>query len=147
MIREELLHFIWQSKLLWKHRLKLASGDPLEIISPGIYNRDAGPDFFNSRIRIRDTIWAGNIEFHIRSSDWNLHKHSIDRAYDNVILHVVYQHNTDIHYRDGNIIPVLELRPYLPPVLLRRYRFLQKSKAAIPCYSLFRIPEEPRLSL
>ena len=89
MIPEHLLHFIWRFRLFDQDSLMLHSGESLEIISPGNYHQDSGPDFQNARIRIDETLWAGNIEIHLRSSDWFRHHHETDAAYNNIILHVV----------------------------------------------------------
>src|SRR5690606_28764969 len=86
-----------------------ASKNGLEIIHPGQGNVNAGPDFYNAKIKISNTIWAGNVEIHLRSSDWYKHNHNLDKAYDNVILHVVWINDSDVYRSDKTIIPVLEL--------------------------------------
>ncbi len=144
-LKEELLHFIWRSGLLFNNSLTLTNGDSLHIESPGIYNEDAGPDFLQVKIVIQDTIWFGNMEMHVKSSDWYLHKHHLDKVYDNVVLHVVYHHDKKVLDTYGNEIPTLELYPLLPPLVLKRYEYLQKSKHKIPCEPLFKLPEEWRL--
>ncbi len=88
---EDFLHYIWKFRLLEKSNLKTVDGDAIEIFSAGLPNSDSGPDFHNARLRIGDTVWAGNVEVHIQSSDWHKHKHTNDNAYNNVILHVVYR--------------------------------------------------------
>ena len=93
-MKEEFLHFIWKNGLFEKTDLKTNTGIPLLVLEPGTYNRDSGPDFFNSRIRLGETEWAGNVEVHINASDWYRHNHHNDHSYDNVILHVVA--NNDI---------------------------------------------------
>ena len=93
-MKEEFLHFIWKNGLFEKADLKTNTGIPLLVLEPGTYNRDSGPDFFNSRIRLGETEWAGNVEVHINASDWYRHNHHNDHSYDNVILHVVA--NNDI---------------------------------------------------
>jgi hypothetical protein len=114
-MREDLLHFIWQQKVLLKHELKTTDGKRIEVIKTGSLNIDAGPDFFNARIKIENTIWAGNVEIHLKSSDWIKHKHHTDKAYHNVILHVVFEHDLDLN------IPTLELKSYLSKNLLENY--------------------------
>ncbi|HNW76967.1 MAG TPA: DUF2851 family protein, partial [Bacteroidales bacterium] len=96
MMTEEFIHFLWKFRML-KPELRTTSGEELQIIHPGEHNSDSGPDFFNSRIRLEGTLWAGNVEMHVLASDWNRHNHSADRAYDNTILHVV--HTDDIIIR------------------------------------------------
>jgi len=100
-MKEEFLHFIWKNQLFGTDELYTRDGCPLEIIDPGAYNRDSGPDFFNSRIRLGETEWAGNVEIHINASDWYRHKHNIDHAYDNVILHVVANYDSHVKSAGG----------------------------------------------
>jgi hypothetical protein len=140
-MKEELLHYIWQSKRLHGNVLQTISGESIEIDHPGIYNKDAGPDFFNARIKIGNTTWAGNIEIHTQSSDWDKHLHHRDPAYDNVILHVVYLHDKVIANKNKEIIPTLELKTLLPPFLLKRYQLLQKNESFIPCEQIMKLPE------
>jgi len=139
-MKEELLHFIWQSRTLMKHALRTMQGDPLEILHPGMLNTDAGPDFFNAKLKIGDTLWAGNVEIHLKSSDWKNHHHQTDKKYNNVILHVVYHHDTDIFYDTGIVIPSLELRTLIPPLMLRKYRQLQLHQRTIACEKIFTLP-------
>ena len=77
--------------------LRTADGEAIQVVHPGTHNTDAGPDFFNSKVRIGETLWVGNVEIHVRSSDWNRHDHSSDEAYNNVILHVVHEDDTMIY--------------------------------------------------
>ncbi len=140
-MHEELLHYIWQYKYLLNHKLFTTKGEPVQVIMPGQLNRDAGPDFFNARICLNNTLWAGNIEIHLKSSDWKKHKHQHDRAYDNVILHVVLHHDEPIFNRDQQEIPTLELKTLLPPKMMKKYSYLKESQNEIPCESIFRLPE------
>ena len=142
-MKEELLHFIWQSKTLLKHSLKTVSGDILQIIQTGTLNNDAGPDFFNAKIKIGKTLWAGNIEIHIRSSDWKSHNHQTDKKYNNVILHVVYYHDAEIFYDNGNAIPCLELRNIISPLTLRKHHQLLLNQNTIACEKIFQLPPAP----
>ena len=145
-MREELLHFIWNSGTLMKRNLQTHSGEPLHIVNSGTLNTDAGPDFFNAKIKIGTTLWAGNIEIHLKSSDWKNHKHHTDKKYNNVILHVVYHHDAEVCYENGKPIPVLELRNIIPPLMLRKYKQLQLNQNVIACENLFIIPKEPLLT-
>ncbi len=145
-MKEELLHFIWQSKFLLNKELFTTDLQPVTIIKPGLYNKDAGPDFFNAQLKIGDTIWAGNIEMHTQSSDWISHKHESNPAYNTVILHVVYQHNKNIRYPNGDIIPTLELKNLLPPALLSRYDVIRKNKEGIACEKILELPNPIQLS-
>jgi len=108
-MKESILHYIWQNKLFPAHNLQTTDGERLELIDVGKNNADSGPDFFNAKIKIGNTTWAGNIEIHINSSDWNKHNHQSDTAYDSVILHVVKHADTDVFRTDGEKIPQLEL--------------------------------------
>ena len=95
-MKEEFLHYIWKYRLFDKKNLKTVQNDVIEIINPGLHNFDSGPDFFNAKIKLNDTVWAGNIEIHINSSDWYLHNHHINKAYDNVVLQIVLNHDKEI---------------------------------------------------
>src|ERR1035437_6727477 len=107
---ETLLHFIWKFKL-WKPKNLFSIGEtPLHILKCGEPNTHAGPDFTNARIKLGDTEWAGNIEIHKKSSDWFVHNHQHDAAYDNVILHVVYEYDKEIYNSKNQVIPCLELK-------------------------------------
>ena len=138
MVSEQLLHFIWRFRLFDNESLLLHSGEALEIISPGIYHQDSGPDFQNARIRIENTLWAGNIEIHIRSSDWFRHHHEIDAAYNNIVLHVVLDHDADVLDVNCQHVAVLELRKLIPHELFNRWKQLSESMFGIPCASLGR---------
>lgn len=100
-MKEEFLHFIWKNSLFGSRELETSTGKNLVISDPGTYNRDSGPDFFNSRVRIGNTEWAGNVEIHINASDWYRHKHHLNHSYDNVILHVVVNNDTDVKTASG----------------------------------------------
>src|SRR5690349_19255089 len=104
-MQEEFLHYVWKMKLFSMSLLETTEGESLMIFHPGDHSQHSGPDFTNAKIKIGDTVWAGNVEIHVRSSEWIQHKHQDDRAYDNVILHVVYENDKQI----GNI-PTLELK-------------------------------------
>jgi hypothetical protein len=145
-MKEELLHFIWQSKRLLVNELRTVTGQKLDVLHPGTYNADAGPDFFNSKISLEHTTWAGNIEVHIKSSDWTAHRHHTDSAYDNVILHVVLHYDKPAYTSTGYELPTLELRHILPPFLLKRYERLMQSRRYIACEELFAVPDDLKLN-
>src|SRR5687768_3341517 len=107
---EAFLHHAWKYRLFRTPSLETLTGDTIEILKPGLHNHHAGPDFFNARIRIGETIWAGNVEIHIRASDWYRHNHETDRSYDNIVLHVVYDADVPVKRNNGIEIPVLELK-------------------------------------
>ena len=127
---EALFQFIWQHSLYKSGDLKTTLGEPLSVIHPGKINRDAGPDFLDARIRIGKTILAGNIELHIKSSDWLKHGHQNDMSYNNLILHVVYVNDV------GDVVaftPVLELGSNVPDDVIGRYHHLMQAAGRLPC--------------
>jgi len=130
-MKEEFLQFIWKYKLYNKTGLQSTNNDGIEVLNEGSQNLDSGPDFFNAKIKIKDTVWAGNVEIHINSSDWYTHKHHQDKAYDNVILQVVYNHDREVFRTNGQLIPTLELR--FDQNLLSNYDSLLSEETWIPC--------------
>jgi hypothetical protein len=108
-MRESILHYVWQHKLFTAQQLVTTEGEPVDVIDVGKHNTDAGPDFFNAKIRIGETLWAGNVEIHTRSTDWHKHSHHSDKAYNSVILHVVSEVDGEIFRADGAKIPQLVL--------------------------------------
>lgn len=132
-MKEELLHFIWQYKLLKPIDLFSHSGQAIKIMKTGELNTDSGPDFFNAKIKIGNLTLAGNIEIHVNASDWLKHNHQYDAAYSSIILHVVY--NNDLkkdQLKDGNF-EVLELKNYIDKSILKKYEALVGSKSKLPC--------------
>ena len=137
--KEELLHHIWQHRLFGSQGLKTVDGQSLEILKAGELNTDAGPDFRNSRIKVGGTEWAGNIEIHVRSSDWLKHNHQTDSAYANIILHVVFEN--DLKDSLGSF-PTLILKNLVSDQVLVRYENLNNSSDTIPCGAQFMdVPE------
>ena len=132
---EELLQFIWENRLFETENLFTTGGLPVEIIDTGRRNSNAGPDFFNARIKIDDTIWVGNVEVHRTSGDWNRHNHQNDAAYNNVILHVVGSADSAVFRQNGEEIPELVLK--FPDYLIENYQTLITSKSWIPCSEKF----------
>ncbi len=124
LIKEDFLFYIWKHKLLLINKLETTAGHKLRIINTGELNHNAGPDFFNARISIDNQIWAGNIEIHTHSSDWYVHHHEKNPAYDNVILHVVWLHDAEIFRDSRERIPTLEIRKYIDENLLINYQQL-----------------------
>ncbi|MCR4660181.1 MAG: DUF2851 family protein [Bacteroidales bacterium] len=131
---EDFLQYIWQHQLL-EGNLTTTEGASVVVERAGDLNRDAGPDFTNARLIIGGVSWVGNIEVHVRASDWNVHKHSANKAYDNVILHVVFEHDTDVSTHSGSVLPSLELKRYLPENIWRNYNVLLNptSDSVMPC--------------
>lgn len=130
---EDLLHHIWKFRLFDHKELVTQSGEPVEVLSPGIHNTDSGPDFFNARMRVASTDWAGNVEIHVNASDWNRHRHQEDKAYDNIILHVVYNPDEVIYRSDGSVIPTLSLKERVPLQVIHKYEELRSRGSTIPC--------------
>lgn len=106
---EQLLHYIWKHKIFPLRRLETTDGLSVEVIDPGLHNGDAGPDFFNAKVRIGGTMWVGNIEIHDRSSDWYTHGHHRDSRYDNVILHIAATIDSEVRTSNGNTLPQMRL--------------------------------------
>ena len=134
---EDFLHFIWQHRYFDHQDLRTADGRSLTIIFPGFHNRDAGPDFFQSRIRLDDLEWVGGIEIHLRASDFFLHGHQHDHAYGAIILHVVWTWDKDVFLMDGSIAPVLILKGRISQDLLNRYGSLINGRTTILCSDQF----------
>lgn len=130
---EDFLQFVWQHKLYDFSQMFTICDKKVEIIHPGYHNTDSGPDFFNAKIRVDDMLWAGNVELHLKSNEWTAHKHHEDKAYDNVILHVVSEYNTPVFSHKGNEIPTLVINPL--PFVLQQYKDLLFEKRSIPCSS------------
>ncbi|WP_412468038.1 DUF2851 family protein [Pedobacter sp. KLB.chiD] len=130
---EDFLHYVWQFRSFDYNGLQTCDGEDLEIITTGLLNRNAGPDFSHAKIKIGETTWAGNIEIHLKSSDWLKHNHQADAAYENVILHVVYQHDAEITRMDGTVLPVLELKDRISAELIRKYENLFLTLTDFPC--------------
>ena len=104
---EQLLHYVWKHRILPLGTLCTTSGQEVEVIDPGLHNHDAGPDFFNAKVRIGGQVWVGNVEIHLRSSDWQRHGHQLDPAYNNVILHVAEVVDAEVVTQDGKQLPQL----------------------------------------
>ena len=134
-MKEDFLHYVWQYKKFDFSNLTTVAGELLTITSSGNYLQRTGPDFFNAQIVIGKQKWAGNIEIHIKSSDWYLHHHEKDANYDNVILHVVWEHDTPVFRKDNSEIPVLELNKIASKEVLNHYLSLVLPKSWIYCES------------
>ena len=131
-MNEDFLLYIWRYQL-YGHDLQTTEGLNLIVKNPGIRNTDAGPDFYNAMIRIGSTLWAGNVEVHIKSSDWHAHRHHKDDAYSNIILHVVYQHDRIIMDRNGIPVPTFELAGRFDEKLHQKYQYFVNNKNWVPC--------------
>ena len=132
-MREDFLHFLWRSMRFDLHTLKTTEDESLQILYAGQYNHLSGPDFAGAKVRIGSTTWVGNLEIHTKSSEWFRHGHQGDAAYENIILHVVYEEDRPVHRKNGHRIPCLELRGRIPPKLLANYQRLIAGQHWVPC--------------
>jgi hypothetical protein len=134
LLTEDLIHYIWKFRLFNRIDLLTTTGETVEIYSVGMHNTDSGPDFSNARIKIGDTMWAGNVELHLSSSDWQKHNHTEDNAYNNVILHVVYRDDEPVTLANDRRLPTIELKDRIPDELYNRYHTLiYGERSIIPC--------------
>ncbi|MDO9154382.1 MAG: DUF2851 family protein [Paludibacter sp.] len=140
-MKESILHYIWQYKLFTQHALLTTDGVTVDVIDVGKLNTDAGPDFFNAKVKIGNTVWAGNVEIHTLASDWKKHNHQSDKTYDSVILHVVKRADVEIFRSDGEKIPQLEL--IYPQAIEQNYELLINDQKWIPCAD--KISEVPEI--
>jgi len=132
-MKEDFLHYLWKFKKFNTSNLKTTNNQKINILHSGDYLQLAGPDFFNAQLIIDAQKWAGNVEIHLKSSDWYLHHHEKDAAYDNVILHVVWQHDASIYRKDNTEIPTLELKTYVDQETISNYKLLVHPKTWINC--------------
>ncbi len=131
MMTEDFLHFIWQQQLYFSENMQTSDGEKIRIERPGTHNTNAGPDFTDARVYIGDTLWVGCLEIHFRSSDWERHGHHMDPAYNNVIMHVVYEYDADTFNAKGQKIPTIVL--HFDSRYLENYKKLVENKNIIPC--------------
>lgn len=141
---ERLLQYVWQYKLYKTSELATTDGTPIQVIDTGIPNTDAGPDFFNAKIKIDQTVWAGSVEIHEKASDWLVHHHDHDKAYDSVILHIVGSNDMAIRRTNGELIPQMILK--IPEVVNHNMSWLLHHDMTIPCIPHIREIEPVHLS-
>lgn len=139
---EKIYHYLWKSKMFGR-KLTDDRGNAVEVIDPGCHNLDSGPDFFNSKVKIGDTEWVGNVEIHVKASDWYRHGHHNDPAYDNVVLHVVSVADKEVRRSDGSLIPQVVIT--FPELFFRRLQVLSEDIDAVRCSSF--ISSFPRLNI
>lgn len=133
-MNERLLQYIWQFQYFDHRELMNTVGEQVQVLHPGQWNHHQGPDFSSARIRIGHTLWAGNIELHLRASDWCRHEHSTDPNYRNIILHVVWEEDVIIKDQYGICLPTLILRDRVPLLLLDRYRQMMAHLETVACH-------------
>lgn len=131
---EHLLHYVWKHRIFPLKELKTTLGQQLEVVDAGLVNRDAGPDFFNAKIKLDGVLWVGNIEIHTSSSDWAKHGHHTDVAYDNVVLHVASRIDADVYRSNGEAIPQLQME--CPEYVRNNYQELIATDSYPPCYRI-----------
>lgn len=133
-MKEEFLHFLWKYQLFSKKQLQTQNKESINVLFNGNLNRLEGPDFLNAKIEINQQVWVGNIELHLKSSDWYLHQHENDKNYDTVILHVVWENDAEVFGKNNVPLPTLELKPLVSKNILSQYDGLLYSKQSwIPC--------------
>ncbi|MEX2230561.1 MAG: DUF2851 family protein [Cyclobacteriaceae bacterium] len=147
-MNESFLHYIWQFQYFDKKDLRSSTGEEIVIFNPGNKNTHAGPDFYNAKLKIESIEWAGSVEIHIHSSGWYEHKHQEDPAYENVVLHVVWDENEKIIRKDGTLLPTLELNTRIAPAFILQYKRIIHSRTRIPCASAIgSVPDLIRISM
>ena len=132
-MKEDFLHYVWRNKSMELHGLLTTDNKTVEIVYFGDYLQTSGPDFFNAKIRIDGQLWAGNVEMHVKSSGWYLHNHEKDSAYDNVILHVVWEDDIPIFRQDETLLPTLILSKYVHKKAFENYQNLFRTKKNLNC--------------
>jgi hypothetical protein len=132
-MKEDFLHYLWKNKKFNFTNLISTNKEEIVILNSGMYLQKEGPDFFNAQIIVGEQKWAGNVEIHIKSSDWYLHHHEVDSNYENVILHVVWEHDAEIFRKNNTKIPVLELQNFVSKNEIDKYLELTKLKSWIYC--------------
>ena len=137
-MKEDFLHYVWKFQKFDVGQFLTSNNESLHIRNQGSHNLNSGPDFFNSQIELDGQLWAGNVEIHLKSSDWYAHGHETDPAYDNVILHVVWEHDAEIFRKDGTAIPTFVINERVPKNTLEQYlKLFSKEKKWINCENDF----------
>ena len=131
---EQLLHYVWKHKIFPLKELKTTTGQQVEVIDTGLANTDAGPDFFNAKLKLDGVLWIGNIEIHERSSDWFKHGHHADAGYNSVILHIASEIDMEISRSNGERIPQIQL--ICPEAVRTNYKQLLETDSYPPCYRI-----------
>lgn len=143
MLQEKLLHYAWYVNPWTGQELQTLQGKSLEILHPGHLNIHAGPDFNNARLRIDGLEWSGQVEIHVKASDWFRHGHQNDPMYNNVLLHVVYQNDREAVTQQGRTLPALELQDILPKAWVEKHQDLTENLHRLACQPFFPLPSLP----
>ncbi len=147
-MNESFLHYIWQLQYFDKQDLRTSEGDEIAVLNPGLHNSHAGPDFSEAKVKLGPMEWAGSVEIHITSSGWREHRHDEDPAYENVVLHVVWEENETILRADGTPLPTLELKGRVDRSFILQYKRIVHSKSRIPCASaIHSVPDVVKMSM
>ena len=133
MINENFLHFIWKFQLFDFSDLKDTNQVDIHVLKQGVHNHNAGPDFLNARVKVDDLLWCGDVEIHVKSSDWYAHKHQLDTNYNSVVLHVVYENDQEVKDSSGAFLVCLELKNRIPEKYISEYQSLYHSVSNLPC--------------
>ncbi len=134
LVQENFLHYLWKHQFFATNKLQTTNNESLQIYNSGKHNLNSGPDFFNAKLEIESQLWAGNVEIHVKSSDWYLHQHEQDNNYDNVVLHVVWVHDAEVYHENNVEIPTLELKHLVSKSTLNQYQKLfSKDQRWINC--------------
>lgn len=145
-MQEDFLHYIWQYQKLPSSTLTTVAGEKIQVLNVGDYNTNSGPDFFNAKVSIGAQIWVGTVEMHLKASDWFLHQHQNDVAYNNVILHVVWEDDVAVFDRCNNQLQTLVLKNHVEDKLLLNYKKLLQKKNWINCENQINSIDEFTLS-
>lgn len=147
-MNESFLHYVWQFQYFDKRDLRTTAGEEIVIFSPGFKNTHAGPDFYNAKVRIDSIEWAGSVEIHLSSSGWREHRHQDDAAYENVVLHVVWEDDEKVVRKDGTLLPTLELKSRVSSDFILQYKRIVHSRTKIPCArAIGTVPDIVRISM
>ena len=131
---EDFLYYVWQYKLFSTSGIFTSENQQISVKKAGTHNKNEGPDFLNAHLEIDNQLWVGNVEMHVKSSDWYLHKHEEDANYDAVILHIVWEYDADIYMKNNQPLPTLELKNFVDQNLIKNYNSLIYQKQNwIPC--------------
>ena len=135
-MNEKLLQYLWNFKIFNSFDFKDVDGNDVEILDYGRWNFDSGPDFLFGKIKTNGLIIAGNIELHVKSSDWIFHKHSGNPEFENIIAHVVFSHDVELEeFKNKNVL-TLELKDYIDENVISKYATLLQETQFIPCEKL-----------
>ena len=125
------MQYVWQHRLWRSEDMVTNDGRRVRVLDPGLLNTDQGPDFFNAKVEIDGHTWIGNVEMHVRATDWKRHNHHTDKAYDSVILHVVEKDDAPVYRSNGERIPQLVLQ--LSPRFNESLDALLNARTELPC--------------